>query len=89
MSIADIREQIDAIDQELVQLLKKRMTCSLEIARIKKAENLPVYHPSREQEILDRVKTECGETYGDYITDIYRQILSSSRDLQNSQNIQA
>ncbi len=83
MSLDEIRFKIDEIDRELIPLLKKRMECSLEVARIKNEENLPIYHPEREQQILDRVKQVSGEQYGDYVSEIYRNIMAVSRALQS------
>ncbi len=83
MSLDEIRLKIDEIDRQLVPLLKQRMECSLEVARIKNAESLPVYHPQREKEILDRVEAEGGENYGIYIRNIYRNMMAVSRALQN------
>ncbi len=83
MSLEKLRKQIDDIDAQLVPLLKQRMECSLEVAKIKKSENLPVYHPAREKEILDRVEAE-GEDKGGYIRNIYQSIMTSSRALQNN-----
>ena len=61
------------------------MEYSSEVARIKKAEGLPIYHAEREQQILDRVKQIAGEGYSDYIIDIYRNIMAISRVLQNDE----
>ncbi len=83
MSLDDIRKKINEVDAKLVPLLKERMACSLEVAKIKKAENLPVYHPGREKEILDRVEAESGE-YGGYVRNIYGAIMTTSRALQNN-----
>ncbi len=83
MTLDEIRLEIDAIDRKLIPLINKRMECSLEVARIKKAEGLPIYHPEREQQILDHVKQTAGEEYGDYVSDIYRNIMAISRALQN------
>lgn len=83
MSLENIRKEIDGIDKELTLLLKKRMDCSLKVAEIKRAENLPVYHPGREQEIIDRVSRNGGE-YGEYIGEIYRYLMSCSRELQHT-----
>ena len=82
MSLDEIRKKIDAIDRELAPLIKKRMECSLEVARIKKAENLPIYHAGREQEILDRVSRDAGEEYGVYVSSVYRNMMAVSRALQ-------
>ena len=49
MMLEDIRKDIDRIDGQLVPLLDERMKCSLEVAKIKMAEGLPVYHPGREK----------------------------------------
>ncbi|MBO5909008.1 MAG: chorismate mutase [Clostridia bacterium] len=83
MSLLDIRKKIDEIDSKLVPLIKERMECSLKVAEIKRAENLPVYHPEREREILDRVENE-GKEYGGYVRNIYQSIMTTSRALQNN-----
>ena len=82
MSLDEIRKEIDAVDSELVTLMKKRMQCSLKVAEIKRAENLPVYHPGREKQILDKVEGLSGE-YGIYVRNIYQSIMTVSRSLQN------
>lgn len=80
MSLDEIRVKIDEVDRELIPLLKKRIEYSLEVAKIKKVENLPVYHPEREKQILDRVKEQSGKQYGEYVSEIYRNIMAVSRD---------
>ena len=82
MSLEAVRIEIDAIDKELTELLKKRMNCSLKVAEIKKSEGLPVYHPAREKEILERVYNEGGE-YGSHIAEIYKLLMECSRELQH------
>ncbi len=84
MKLEDIRVDIDRIDKELVPLIKERMKCSLKVAEIKKAEGLPIYHPVREQEILDRVNAAGGE-YGRYIESVYRELMSVSREAQQAE----
>ena len=83
MSLGEIRKEIDQIDKELVALLKKRMDCSLKVAEIKRAEGLEVYHPQREKDIIDKVSRE-GEQYGEQIGEIYRFLMSCSRELQHT-----
>ena len=56
MSIEDWRRKIDEIDKKLVELFNERSKCAIEIGRIKHAENLRVYDPEREREILRRIK---------------------------------
>lgn len=84
MKLEDIRKDIDRIDKELVPLLIERMNCSLKVAELKKAEGLPIYHPVREQEILDRVNAAGGE-FGRYIESVYRELMSVSREAQQAE----
>ncbi len=84
MNLDDIRRDIDAIDRELIPLLKKRMECSLKVAEIKRKEGLPVYHPKREEEILSRV-SEAGGEFGRYIESVYRELMSVSREAQQAE----
>ena len=81
MKLEDIRKDIDAVDKELVPLLKKRMECSLKVAEIKANQGLAVYHPKREEEILDKVTADGGE-FGTYIASVYREIMGVSREAQ-------
>ena len=84
MSLENIRKEIDAIDTELVALLKKRMSCSLKVAGIKKEQNLPVLNPEREQAIIDKV-TEAGGEFGSYIASVYREVMGVSREAQQAE----
>ena len=56
MSIEDWRRKIDEIDDKLVELFNERSKCAIEIGKIKHVENLRVYNPEREREILRRIK---------------------------------
>lgn len=56
MTLKTLRDQIDAIDSELVVLLGKRVAVARDIARIKKREKLPILDPNREEAIKAKVK---------------------------------
>ena len=53
MELADIRAEIDRLDDELVALLCRRMDCSLQVAAYKAAHHLPVLNEEREKQVLD------------------------------------
>lgn len=57
MSLSDWRRRIDEIDRKLVELLNERSRCALEIGKIKQAEQLPLYQPDREKEVLENAET--------------------------------
>jgi len=48
MDLQNYREQIDVIDDELLQLFKKRMNIARQIALYKKEHNLPALDAARE-----------------------------------------
>ncbi len=50
----DLRQQIDALDSSLLELLSKRMRVSREIGTYKKEHGMPVLQTNRYEEILDR-----------------------------------
>ena len=55
--LAELRQKIDALDEQLVRLLNARAACALEIGSVKKTAGLPVYQPSRETEVLRHVQS--------------------------------
>lgn len=57
--LAEIRAEIDAIDEQLVELLCRRMDCSLQVAAYKTAHHLPVLNEGREREVLDGVRAQA------------------------------
>ncbi|MDQ3700608.1 MAG: chorismate mutase, partial [Chloroflexota bacterium] len=54
-ALAAIRDEIDAIDQQLIELLNRRAAASVEVARIKRNGDVTTYVPSREQEVLNNI----------------------------------
>jgi chorismate mutase/prephenate dehydrogenase len=76
-----LRRQLDNIDREIVSLLGKRQAEVERIVSLKKAHNLPVYHPAREEDLLSqrRIQGAEAELDPDYIEDLYRRILRQSR----------
>jgi chorismate mutase/prephenate dehydratase len=54
-SLAELREQIDQIDSDLVEKLTRRAELVLAVKKAKQNENVDIYSPARERQILDRV----------------------------------
>ena len=76
--LKQIRDEIDAIDSQLLPLFLQRMDCSVRVAQVKKAANAPVFNAGREQEILSKMRERAGE-YGEEAVALYRAIMSASR----------
>lgn len=56
-----LRKEIDKIDKDLVELFKKRMNFSKEVAEYKKENNLPINNPLREKEIINNIVKEFSD----------------------------
>ena len=56
--LSELREKIDAIDQQILQLINQRASCAMEVARTKIAqgEQGSFYRPDRESLVLRRIK---------------------------------
>lgn len=81
--IEKLRDEIDKIDREILDLINQRITNALEIGRWKKKKGLPVYDPSREREIIEVL---CSKNNGPLpktsLSHIFSEIISASRALQ-------
>ncbi len=81
--LTQIRDQIDAIDTELLRLLNKRATLALAVGEIKSRDGLPIYAPEREMTLLrSLVERSSGPLPPIAIKAIYREIMSASLALE-------
>ena len=82
-NIDHLRERLDAIDDELLRLFNERAKLALEIGRVKKDLGLPIYVPSREEQIITRVQQENpGPLSPTSISRLYQQLIQESRTLE-------
>lgn len=82
--LKDLREKIDVIDQQMVDLFKQRMEVSKEVAAYKQANGLPTLDAGRERALLGKVGEQAGEELADYTQSVYRTILAAGRSYQNA-----
>lgn len=82
MDINDYRQEIDAIDRELVELFRQRMEVAAKIADYKKENNLPILVPAREREKLKEVAEQAGPEMAPYARVLYSMLFELSRSYQ-------
>ena len=83
MEIKELRNQIDKIDEQLVELFKQRMGVSARVTEYKREHNMPVLDATRERELLARISTLAGEDMEEYARVLYATILDLSRSYQH------
>ena len=83
MDISHWRKRIDEIDMELAKLLSERSHCVIEIGKIKRQKQLPVYDPEREKEILERLlRDNRGPLENEALKRLFERILDESRRVE-------
>ena len=79
-ALQGLRLQIDAVDRELLALLNRRASLSLEVGRVKANTSGPVFRPQRERQILDNLASEnSGPLPEEHLRSIWHEIFASSR----------
>ena len=89
-SLAELREQIDAIDAELLRLINARAECALEVAKTKIAqgEQGSFYRPDRESLVLRRIKELNPGPLPDYTAvRFFRELMSSCLALEKPMSV--
>ena len=78
-TLEELRREIDAIDDELVTLVAKRMAIATEVVTYKKAHDIPVYIQARVDEVMSR-NLAHGEKLGvspELIRSLYQHLIMS------------
>jgi chorismate mutase len=84
MTLDELRQDIDRVDEVLVRLLNERARRVCEIGRLKKAQGVEVYQPDREKEVLKHVReVACEGPLGpDAIARLFERIIDEARRLE-------
>lgn len=83
-TLEQLREEINGIDDELIELFRKRMGMSEQIAAYKQENGLPVLDAGRERALLASVSWKAGEELAPYAQAVFRSIMAASRSWQNA-----
>ncbi|HFI0342580.1 TPA: chorismate mutase [Streptococcus suis] len=85
MNLEHIREQINTIDSQLVDLLEQRMELVDQVTAYKRATGKPVLDTSRENAVLERVgKLVQKDDYRSAIQATFSDMMAQSRAYQAS-----
>ena len=83
MDLSQLRQQIDTIDRQIVDLYEKRMDVSRQVAEYKIETGKKVFDKQREQEKIAGVKALTHNDLNSHgVEELFEQIMSMSRKLQ-------
>ena len=78
-----LRDQIDAIDKQIVELYEKRVDVCKEVAEYKIETGKKVFDKVREAEKIEKVKAMASTEFNKHaVQELFEQIMSISRKLQ-------
>jgi chorismate mutase/prephenate dehydrogenase len=85
-ALLPLRQQIDQLDSQLVELLAKRAAVTAQVGRVKQQFALPLYVPEREQALIKarREQAEQAGVSADLIEDVLRRVMRESYQTQEA-----
>jgi len=84
LNLEQIRKDIDDIDTQITDLFKARMEKSIEVAKYKQENNMPVLNDRREKQVLHKVSEQIGEPFDGYARLLFNTIFDASKSCQNN-----
>lgn len=88
MTLDELREKIDAIDDTLLKLYNERMEYVHRVGELKNTTGAPIYRPEREQAILNRLKQQNEGKLTDAAIDaLFLEMFAVSRNLELPERI--
>ena len=86
--LAPLRQRIDELDQQLIDLLNQRAKVVVEVGKVKRNDNAPVYAPQREQKVIAQIrKYNKGPLPDSCVEAIWRELMSGSFALERPMRI--
>jgi chorismate mutase/prephenate dehydratase len=87
-SLNDLRKEIDAIDDQLLELLNRRAEVVIKVGRAKAGKSKEFYVPNREQAIYERLTAGSpGPFPSKGIRRVFREIISASLSLEQPMKV--
>ena len=91
LGLKELRDTLDSIDNEVLDLLNKRMETVHKVGELKAQTGGAIYRPEREKAIIDRLTNQSKQSNGslnkDAIEALYLEIFAISRNLELPENI--
>ena len=77
--LKELREKLDQIDSDILDLLEARVAASREIGNYKRANGLATYDPAREEEKIKALEAIAGFESKPYVKDLMKTLMDISK----------
>ena len=86
--LAQLRDQIDSLDHQLLHLLNQRARVAEQVGEVKKREGSTFFRPDRVAQVIEKIKTaNPGPLKGTHVAAIWREIMSACLALESPQRV--
>ena len=83
MTIDQLRNKIDAIDAEMIQLFESRMNIVKDIGQLKKKNQFNVLDQNREEQVISKVVSRLqNKALEPYVIELFETLMRVSKDYQ-------
>jgi chorismate mutase / prephenate dehydratase len=84
LSLADLRQQIDSLDQQLLALLSQRARVAQQVGEVKKKDGSPFFRPDRVAQVIAKIESaNPGPLSNAHVGGIWREIMSACLALES------
>lgn len=85
--LSDLRDAIDSVDAQMLELLRKRLELVLKVGAVKSAHGVKVYDPERERQVLNRLASAAQPPMRpEMVRRIYERIIDEYRSIEQHHN---
>ena len=83
MTLEELRDEIDTLDANILQLLNQRAQCVISVGKIKKQRREEIFVASREKAIMERLtQLNTGPLSYEILQQIFQTIIETMKTLQ-------
>lgn len=84
LNLADLRVQIDTLDQELLVLLNRRAHVAEQVGEVKKLDGSPFLRPDRVAKVIQKLQqANAGPLKSEHVAAVWREIMSACLALES------
>ena len=88
LTLAELRVQIDALDNELLVLLNRRAQVAEQVGEVKKREGSPFFRPDRVAKVIEQIQhANKGPLKNEHVAAVWREIVSACLALESPMRV--
>ncbi len=89
MDLNELRDKIDAADEQILKLFADRMEICRQVADYKKENGISIMQSGRENQILDKIRANSPESLKDGAAVLFQNIMDISKSLQSLEMVKS